>query len=348
MYGQKSGTKSKAIYGQADYSLTDKLTLTAGARYTEDDRAVAFSNGLGFGTARQTTASNPIPPTFDYTGVTPRVGKEHHADWRLSPQYQLNQNAMVYASWATSYIAGGINGDTKTLLKPQINNTYEIGTKTTWLDGALRLNATAYQATYQNLLTTVFTIYNGIPVAKQIPGGSVRARGLEVEGMWLVTDRLKAEFSLVANHANYIQFNVASRTGTNGVDFIGADGRGFFRMDGKQTPFSPKFTESLGLRYEIPLANGSMIEPRVQMYANSGYQTSRDNAFFTYQPSFVKMDVGATWSSPDKRTTVQAYVNNATNKVVSTSTDITPAPNFQAYADYEPPRTYGLRIGYNF
>jgi len=45
---------------------------------------------------------------------------------------------------------------------------------------------------------------------------------------------------------------------------------------------------------------------------------------------------------------VQGYVNNATNKVVSTSTDITPAPNFQAYADYDPPRTFGVRIGYNF
>jgi iron complex outermembrane receptor protein len=347
MYGQRSGTESKAVYGQADYSLTDKLTVTAGARYTEDSRESVFSNSLGFGTARQTTAANPIAPTFDYTGQAIKSGKENHNDWRLGAQYQWTPNAMVYASWATSYIAGGPNKDTRGLLPPQENRTYELGTKTSWMDGALRLNATLYQATYQNLLTTVFTIFNGIPVARQIPGGSVRARGLEVEGMYLVTDRLKAEFSVVANNSNYIQFNVASRTGLSGVDFVGADGRGYFRTDGKQTPFSPKLTESLGLRYEIPLASGT-ITPRAQIYVNSGYQTSRDNAFFTKQPTYAKLDLSATWASADKRVSVQGYVNNATNKVVSTSTDITPAPNFQAYADYDPPRTFGVRIGYNF
>jgi len=95
------------------------------------------------------------------------------------------------------------------------------------------------------------------------------------------------------------------------------------------------------------LASGS-ITPRAQIYVNSGYQTSRDNAFFTKQPSYAKLDLSATWASADKRVSVQGYVNNATNKVVSTSTDITPAPNFQAYADYDPPRTFGVRIGYNF
>jgi iron complex outermembrane recepter protein len=348
LYGEKSGTQSKAVYGQADYSLTDKLILTAGARYTEDDRTTVFSNPLGFSTPRQTSAVNPTPPQFDYSGQSIRSGKEHHSDWRVSPQYQITPNTMVYVSWATAYIAGGPNADTKGLLPAQTNSTYEVGTKTTWLDNRLRLNATLYQATYDNLLTTVFTVYNGVPVAKQIPGGSARARGLELEGWWAITAGLRADFSLVANQSEYLKFNVASRTGTNGVDFIGADGRGYYRVDGNETPFSPKFTASLGLRYEIPLPSGNSITPRAQIYQNSGYQTSRDNAFFTYQPSFTKLDLSATWASEDKKFTVQGFVNNAANKVISTSTDITPVPNFQAYADYEPPRTFGVRIGYNF
>jgi outer membrane receptor protein involved in Fe transport len=40
------GTESKAVYGQADYSFTDKFTATAGLRYTEDDRLSVGSNLL--------------------------------------------------------------------------------------------------------------------------------------------------------------------------------------------------------------------------------------------------------------------------------------------------------------
>lgn len=176
----------------------------------------------------------------------------------------------------------------------------------------------------------------------------MRARGLELEGAWQVTDHFKTDFAIVSSQAEYQQFNVASRTGTVGSDFIGTDGRGYYRMDGKQTPFSPKFTSLVGLSYAFPLPGESTLTPRAQLNYNSGYQTSRDNAFFTYQPSFLKVDLGATWASADKKLTVQAYVNNATNKVVNTSTDITPSPKFQAYADYEPPRNFGVRLGYNF
>ncbi len=348
LYGNLSGTESKAIYGQADYSLTDKLSMTVGARYTKDARSTLTSASLGFGANRLTSTSNPTPPVYDYSQSVLQSGDESHADWRLGTQYALTSNAMIYASWATSYIAGGENKDTQKLLPPQENSTYELGTKTTWLGGTLRINATAYQATYKNLLTTVFTIFNGVPVSRQIPGGSVRARGLELEGAWQVTDHFKTDFAIVSSQAEYLQFNVASRTGTVGADFIGSDGRGYYRMDGKQTPFSPKFTSLVGLSYEFLLPGESTLTPRAQLNYNSGYQTSRDNAFFTYQPSFLKVDLGATWASADKKLTVQAYMNNATNKVVNTSTDITPSPNFQAYADYEPPRNFGVRLGYNF
>ena len=348
LYGTQNGTESKAVYGQADYSLTDKLSVTAGARYTKDARSSLTSAPLGFSANRLTSTSNPTPPVYDYSQSKLVSGEESHSDWRLGTQYQLNANAMVYASWATSYIAGDTNKDTQQLLPPQTNSTYELGTKTTWLGGSLRVNATAYQATYQNLLTTVFTIFNGVPVARQIPGGSVRARGLELEGAWQATDHFKADFAFVASQAKYLQFNVASRTGLSGVDFVGADGRGYYRRDGQATPFSPKFTSLVGLSYEIPLPGQSTLTPRAQLNYNSGYQTSRDNAFFTYQDSVLKVDASMTWASADKKLTVQAYVNNATNKIISTSTDITPNPNFQAYADYEPPRNFGLRVGYNF
>lgn len=306
------------------------------------------SNSLGFGTPRQTNGSNPGVPTFDYSGTTVRSGEDSHVDYRISPQYALTPNAMVYASWATAYIAGGISGATRDLLPPQENKTFELGAKTTWLNGSLRLNATLYKAKFENLLTTVFTIFNGVPVAQQIPGGSVEAKGIEFEGAWRATERLSTDFSVVANRAKYVKFNVASRTGLDGVDFVGADGRGYFRMDGKITPFSPELTAQLGLGYDIDLNGRGSLTPRLQAHYNSGYQTSRDNGFYTKQGGFTRLDLSATWTSADAKLNAQIFVNNATDELVSTSTDITPQPNFQAYADYEQPRTVGLRVSYKF
>lgn len=348
MYQERNGTESKAVYGQADYSLTDKLLLTLGARYTEDERKSLTSASLGFDTSRLTSAKNPKAPAFDYSGSVVESGKESHTDWRVSPQYSINDHAMVYASWATAYIAGGTNGETRKLLEPQENETFEVGAKTTWLDGSLRVNAALYSAKYTGLTTTVFTVYNGIPVAKQVPGGSVESTGLELEGYWSATADFTIDFGIAFNDANYDNFDVASRTGLEGVDFIGPDGRGYFQMDGKQTPFSPDLTVSTGLTYDFRLGGNGIITPRAQIYYNSGYQTAREHSFFSEQDAYTKLDLSIGWTSADQALSILAFVNNATDEVISTSTDITPEPNFQAYADYEMPRNYGLRLGYRF
>ena len=348
MYQERNGTESKAVYGQADYSLTDKLILTLGARYTEDDRKHLTSAPLGLTAARLTTAANPKPPVFDYSSSVLQSGTEAHTDWRVSPQYSINKHAMVYASWATAYIAGGTNGDTRKLLDPQVNRTYEVGAKTTWLDGSLRVNAAIYSAQYTGLTTTVFTVYNGIPVAKQVPGGSVAAKGLELEGSWSATRNFSINFGIAHNNATYDRFSVASRTGLAGVDYIGPDGRGYFRMDGKQVPFSPDLTVSTGMTYDVHLGGNGTLTPRAQIYYSGAYQTAREHTFFSEQDAYTKLDLSVGWTSADKKFSVLAFVNNATDKVVSTSTDITPQPNFQAYADYETPRNYGVRLGYKF
>jgi iron complex outermembrane receptor protein len=348
MYEGRSGTESTAIYGQADYSFTDKLVLTLGARYTEDEREGLTSSSLGFDVDRLTSASNPSTPAYDYSDSVKQSGEDSKTDWRVSPQYTINENAMIYASWATAYISGGVNGETRELLEPQENDTYEIGAKTTWLDGALLVNAAIYTAEYTGLTTTVFTVFNGIPVARQIPGGSVESSGLEVEGFWRATDDFMIDFGIAYNDSNYDKFNVASRTGTEGADFIGPDGRGYFVMDGKQTPFSPDLTVSTGLSYDISLGSAGSLTPRALVYYNSGYQTAREHTFFSEQDAYTKLDLSLGWISADRKLSALAFVNNATDEVISTSTDMTPEPNFQAYADYELPRNYGLRLAYRF
>tara|TARA_R110002110_G_scaffold413729_1_gene641579 strand:+ start:62276 stop:64708 length:2433 start_codon:yes stop_codon:yes gene_type:complete len=347
------GTESKAIYAQADYSLTEKLNLTVGARYTEDDRESIVSNildpTLGNAESRLFNANSPKPPSFDYTGAVPVSGDESHNDWRLGAEYFVTDEIMVYGSWATSYIAGSIDGTTGNLLDPQENETYEVGVKADLFDGSLRVNAAIYSAVYEGFSTTAFTIEgDGVPVARQVPGGGIDAQGIEIEGFWDVSNDLQLDFGIAYDDSVYNNFNVASRTGNEGVDFVDASGQGWFEMDGMDTPFSPDLTVSLGISYAFDAGAMGLFRPRLQTYYNSGYETAREATFFSEQDSYTKLDLSVNWESANGSFTARAYVNNLTDEVISTSTDITPEPDFTAYADYSAPRNYGLRLGYNF
>jgi iron complex outermembrane receptor protein len=356
------GTESKAVYGQADYSFTDKFTATAGLRYTEDDRLSVGSNLLDTPDwdnwpdvfpnqeNRLFDISNPTVPVWDYTGAVPQTGKESHTDWRLGGSYQFNDDVMFYGSMATAYIAGNIDSTSKKLLQPQENETIEFGVKASFLDGAVQLNASVYNAAYEGFSTTVFDIPvdGGPPLARQVFGGSIKSTGLEIEGFWDVSDNFGIDFNLSHDRSEYDRFDVASRVLTDGVDFVDPSGQGWWIMDGRDTPFSPDWSVGFGMTYMLELGDKGTLVPRLDGYYTSGYHTAREHTFFTQQEAYTKFDVSVAWESADGTYTAKAYVINATDEIISTMTDISPAPPFVAYSDYQAPRHWGIRFGYNF
>lgn len=84
-------------------------------------------------------------PTFDYTG------QDSHTDYHLGTDCQITDNVMVYHSYLTAYIAGLVDNVTHEFFDPQENKTYEVGVKSTLLDGTLRLNDAFYTGTHEGL-----------------------------------------------------------------------------------------------------------------------------------------------------------------------------------------------------
>jgi iron complex outermembrane receptor protein len=188
----------------------------------------------------------------------------------------------------------------------------------------------------------------GPPLARQVFGFSIKSSGLEVEGFWTVSENFEIDFNLSHDQSKYDRFDVASRTVTDGVDFIDPTGQGWWIMDGKDTPFSPDWTVGFGLNYTMHLGNAGTLTPRLDGYYNTGYQTAREATFFTKQDAYTKFDVSVNWESADGTYTAKAYVINATDEIIMTMTDISPAPPYVAYSDYQAPRHWGVRFGYNF
>jgi iron complex outermembrane recepter protein len=171
--------RSAAVFGQATYRLSEAVALTAGARYTDEDKSYIPTQYF----TRSVTGIPPaglvvVPPfknELDYSRSTYRATLE------VTPA----QDLLLYASWSTGFKSGGFvqrNQVPRPLLPtfgPETVEVFEVGTKTTALDGRLRLSAAAFTTDYQDVHIRIVEPTTFAPVTSN--AGDARIRGLELE-----------------------------------------------------------------------------------------------------------------------------------------------------------------------
>lgn len=172
------GTLSRAAYGQVDYKLTDRLTVTAGLRRTIESKRVSRFEQAGpyvvipNGTAAKTSFASTTP-AFNVT-------------------YQLDADHMLYGRYAKGFMTGGFNAEAASAaevmrpFKPQISHSFEFGSKNTFLDGKARINADVFYTRTTNLQAVVFTAA-GAAASNVLNVGKVHTEGLELEAWWQPT-----------------------------------------------------------------------------------------------------------------------------------------------------------------
>ncbi len=177
---QKS--RSLAAYGQLSYTLMEKLTLTSGVRYTKDDKdfmasrfnLAATGPGSYFahsiddpvnyncgGFIAANAASVSASPTAVEQAYNFECGKASYSytTYRLAADYKFAPNQMIYTSYSTGVQSGGFNtgvvtiNSVRTLLPfaPEKVKAFELGTKNTFFNRMLTLNAAAFVNDYTDL-----------------------------------------------------------------------------------------------------------------------------------------------------------------------------------------------------
>jgi len=335
-------TKSNALYGQAEYNFTDDLMLTAGLRYSDDERTTrSLYPDLA-------TLDDDFPTWIyeDQTGWKDHQdskGSDDHLDYRLALQYNVTDAVMVYGSATTGYISGATTAS-GALLDPTEADSYELGFKSTLLNGRMTLNATVYHVEYTGLTTSLLIINDqGFAVAETVPGGGQTSRGLEAALEWQATDNLKITSMLALDGSEFDTFLKANAyTEDDGL----ANEYGYFDLDGDDTPFSPDLTANLGITYQFALGNGSHIVPGLFLYYSDNYRTFSAPYAWAVQDSYTTVDLYATWYSPSDAFSVQAFLNNASDELVITGSDT--YSGARAMVDFNNPRMWGVRFAYQF
>jgi iron complex outermembrane receptor protein len=165
-------SQSSAVFAEATFDLTDKLSTTVGARYTKEDKdGRAVGGNLSFATFELEPYSGSVD--ISDSAFTPKVAL----------QYTIDPDHMWYVSATNGFKSGGWNADNPvTSYDSEEIWAYEIGTKNTFADQGITLNAAAFYYDYEDIqLQTAYFPPGGGAFVRITNAASAEITGLEVE-----------------------------------------------------------------------------------------------------------------------------------------------------------------------
>jgi iron complex outermembrane receptor protein len=230
----KAENESMGIYGDITWQASEQLALTAGVRWSSDDKD---------------WCTNTLQDDFGESGG-PTPGELCEArEWdeptsRFIAQYNVSDVTMLFASVSQGYKGGGFNtsvadldGDfiAETIIDfdPETSTAYELGFKSTMMEGRMQLNGSFYVIDYEALQFATLTLETGQQIGN---AGDVDSRGFELDLSYAPSDGVL----LMANYANS-EAEVASGM-----------------LDGQTLAYAPKQTYSLGAMVDQPLGSGTL------------------------------------------------------------------------------------------
>ena len=316
-------TSAWALFGQLNYSLTEKLSITTGIRYTEEEKEFTKNDKISVIDSGILIADLSFPEeTGKYRKTTPKLGLE----------YQYSPNLLVYGSASRGFKSGGFN---MIAVEPggydeELLWAYEAGIKSDWIDNRLRFNATAFYYDYDDLQVQAFVAPGQTDVSNAATA-SLEGLELEISGM----PKPYLEISLNASYldATYDDYVDAPIAGGESID-----------ASGNRLNNAPEWSYSLAAEYHKDLGKGSI-------YARADYSW-QDEVFFTadnnridHQQSYGLLNASLGYVSADQRTEVSLWGRNLADEEYVTGTAQFTLVS-AARAGF--PRTFGIRISYEY
>ena len=175
----EQNSESFALFAHGSWSLSEKLRLNAGLRFTDETKDYTFSR-------------------FDdsvliFSGTSDLDDDDTSGE--LGLEYRPNDDALLYAKFSKGFKSGNFNGSVGVRTPEQLIPTqaeevfaYELGYKGTLLDNRLRLNLSAYLNQWDNFQNRGVALINGQLFSSLVSAGDGEITGLEVDLLWVPAD----------------------------------------------------------------------------------------------------------------------------------------------------------------
>jgi len=336
---RSNDTNSLGIFASLTYDLTDRLTVSGGARWTDEEKAFVVERTLSpFG-------AGPLGPIADKVS-------DDQVSWDTSATYKVNDNLNAYARIAKGFrgpSAQGrlVFGDTVSTAKSETVLSYETGVKSELFDQRLRVNADVY---YYELKDQQLTIVGGINnTVALFNADKGEGYGFEADVEAAPADNLLLTGGLSYNHTE-IKDPVLLAPGcgggctvldppvydTDGTTLLG------YNISGNSFPNAPEWIANATARYSVPVQFG-------EFYAFTDWAYKGDTNFFLYDS--VEFGQKGYWEGglkvgykSDRGYDASVFVRNILDEDA-----LTGAIDFNNLTGFvNEPRTYGVQIRWDF
>ncbi len=297
---------SSALFAHVRVALNEQWSLTAGARYSRDEKDGTLVSDHPLINAFGIFNSLPLAVVYDYDAST----DESEPTYTASVDFRPSDNLMLFATYSRGYKSGGISmtrdaaGNAAVLghpvfgcapgttplfgplcagpmfsptFEPETADHFEVGLKSELLDRRLRLNLAAWNTEFDNLQTQTLRADGAFAVVN-IEGA--HSRGVEMES------------TLVVNE------NISIHAAVQWLDAAFADGLpaltpGFLPLGGEDIPFSSDFTGSVGTDFERSITDGWRLFVSANAYFRGDYYNFTEPVADRVQEGFVLYNVRA-------------------------------------------------------
>jgi iron complex outermembrane receptor protein len=328
-----SNTQAYAVFGQVTWSISDRLRLTAGARYNKEDKDGFLEYDLfGLGVFPR----QELDDSWD--SVTPKVGLD----------YDFSDDVMGYVSATRGFKSGGFNLIAfQEPYDPEYVWSYEAGIKSRLAGGRVTANLGVFYYDYKDL--QVGKVVN--LSATVVNAAKATIQGAEAEVRAVLGGGFELDAGLAWLDTEYDEFV------TEDPGWPGAAGCGSLvtapreiSLAGCELPRSPELQGNLGLQWSAPVGNGELRLRGDYLYRDDQFFTQFNRAQIA-QDSYGIVNARIGYRGPDDRWGVTVYGDNLADEDYFTTvleSGVAAAGTVVPQAVVGPPRTYGVVFDYRF
>jgi iron complex outermembrane recepter protein len=252
-----------AAFAHVSYGISDVMTVTGGARFTDDEKELTAANNPGA----------PVPPTSV---------SDSQVSWDLSLLYETSDTVNLYGRVASGFRAPTIQGrDIAFFGQPSVADaetitSIEAGFKSLLGDNRVRLNGSVfYYQIEDQQLSAIGGVANLVQLVNADKGTGF---GFDVDGEFLATENFLVTMGLSWADTELDDPNLRVPPCGSGqctvLDEIDANGRAI--VDGNAFTQAPEYIFTFTARYGVPMGSGELF-----FFTDWAFQG--DTQFFIYE-----------------------------------------------------------------
>lgn len=318
---------SYAVFLHGVFSLTDRWSVTAGARFSREEKEFDYyeirplRNIVSFDTYNLT----PVP-VDKWDIFTPKLGIE----------FKPTDDVMLYVQGSTGFKAGGYNGRPSSATALQSFDeeeieTIEAGMKSEWFGNTLRANAAIFYSEYTDIqITRLSAELGGVRLEEN--AGSGESRGAELELTYLPVSDLRLSAAVGYQEFEFTELREGVQLAC-GMDCV--------------LPFAPELTANLSAAYTVALGSDWDLDLRVDYKYSDQYFIDADNTAAVGQDSYDWIDARIALKPTSGSWELFVSGSNLSDEAV-VANGVHSVPNNSQMVTYKPPRQWAAGVRMEF